>query len=40
MSKSSTSEAKGKASGDSIAPQMAVGNDETKKSESGVLYLR
>ena len=39
MSKSSTSEAKGKASGDSIAPQMAVGNDETKKSEEGVLYL-
>jgi rod shape-determining protein MreB len=39
MSKSSTSEAKGKASGDSIAPQMAVSKEETKKDETGVLYL-
>jgi rod shape-determining protein MreB len=39
MSKSSTSEAKGKASGDSIAPQMAVSSEETKKDETGVLYL-
>src|SRR5882672_994356 len=39
MTKSSTSEAKGKASGESIAPQMAVSDDEGKKSETGVLYL-
>src|SRR5215813_3933789 len=39
MSKSSTHEAKGKASGESIAPQMAASDDGEKKSETGVLYL-
>ncbi len=39
MSKSSTHEAKGKASSDSIAPQMAASDDGEKKSETGVLYL-
>jgi len=38
MTKTSN-ENKARASGESIAPQMAVTNDDSKKSETGVLYL-
>ncbi len=39
MTKTSSSDTKGRASGESIAPQMTVTPDESKKSETGVLYL-
>jgi rod shape-determining protein MreB len=39
MTKSSAAETKDRAAGGSIAPHMAVSNDDTTKSETGVLYL-